>query len=112
MQPGGVFFAAWFTYDVQGSGNDAARQHWFTLQGDLATASNGSVALQLIQTTGGSFDRVPTYDAYVVGSATLRMRTCDRAQLDFRFGNDLRAAAFAGRSGTLQLGKIDGCSAP
>ena len=112
VQPGGVFFAPWFTYDIPGSGNDAARQHWFTLQGNLAQASNGSVELQLIQTTGGSFDRVPTYDAYVVGSATLRMQACDRARLDYRFGNDLRAAAFAGRSGTLQLSKIGGCSAP
>ncbi|TDR46624.1 hypothetical protein DFR29_103158 [Tahibacter aquaticus] len=112
VQPGGVFFAAWFTYDLQGSGNDAARQHWFTLQGDLATAGNGSAAVQLVQTTGGSFDRVPSYDAYVVGSATLRMQACDRAQLDYRFGNDPRAAAFAGRSGTLQLSRIGGCDAP
>lgn len=110
IQPDGVFFAPWFTYDPAGTQNDPGRQHWFTLQGDLAQAVNGSVDVQLIQTIGGSFDNVPTYNAYVVGSATLRMQGCDRAVLDYRFADGTLAGPYAGRSGTLDLRRMGDCA--
>jgi hypothetical protein len=110
VQPGGVFFAPWFTYDPEGAADNPGQQHWFTLQGDLSQANNGSVELVLVQTTGGALDRVPTQNIYQVGTATLRMNGCDRASLEYRFGNDERAGAYANRSGTLDLVKIGGCA--
>jgi hypothetical protein len=112
IQPDGVFFAPWFTYDPeqQQPGNDPYRQHWFTLQGNLAQAVEGSVEALLVQTIGGMFDRVPTDNAYAVGTATLRMNGCDRASLEYRFANDERAGPYANRSGTLALVKIGGCA--
>ncbi|GMV28512.1 MAG: hypothetical protein AMXMBFR59_06370 [Rhodanobacteraceae bacterium] len=110
IQPDGVFFAPWFTYDPAGTQNDPGRQHWLTLQGNLAQTVNGSVDVQLIQTIGGSFDNVPTYNAYVVGSATLRMQGCDRAVLDYRFADGTIAGPYAGRSGTLDLRRMGDCT--
>lgn len=110
VQPGGVFFAPWFTFDPAGAGNDTGRQHWFTLQGNLAQANNGSVELILVQTLGGSFDRVPTYNAYAVGAATLVMLTCDRARLDYRFDATAQTGLYASRGGSLTLSKAGGCT--
>lgn len=109
VQPDGVFFAAWFAYDVAGAADDGGRQHWFTLQGNLAQAVNGRVELVIVQTVGGAFDRSATRNRYVVGQATLQMNGCDRATLSYRFGNDERAGAFAGRSGELEMIKEGGC---
>lgn len=109
VQPDGVFFAPWFTFDPADAGNDAGRQHWFTLQGDLATAANGRVELLLVQTIGGAFDRVPTYNANAIGTATLRLLGCDRAALDYRFGDEAIAGSFRGRSGTVPLQRAGGC---
>ena len=110
IQPNGVFFAPWFTYDPADAGNDATRQHWFTLQGDLAQANNGKVDLMLIQTIGGAFDRVPTYNANVVGSASLSMLGCDSARLDYAFVDDRIAGPYAARTGTLNLKRMGGCA--
>lgn len=109
VQPDGVFFAAWFAYDVAGAADDSGKQHWFTLQGNLAQATNGRVELVIVQTVGGAFDRSATRNRYVVGQATLQMNGCDRATLSYRFGDDERAGAFAGRSGELEMIKEGGC---
>ncbi|TDR46623.1 hypothetical protein DFR29_103157 [Tahibacter aquaticus] len=110
IQPDGVFFAPWFTYDPADAGNDPTRQHWFTLQGDLAQANNGKVELMLIQTIGGAFDRIPTYNANVVGSASLSMLGCDSARLDYVFSPERIAGPYAARSGTLNLKRMGGCA--
>lgn len=110
IQPDGVLFVPWFTYDPQDMANDATQQHWFTLQGNLAEAVNGSVEAKLIQTTGGQFDWAPTWNANVVGSATLRVQACDRATLEYRFDAARIAGPFAGRVGTLDLKRMGGCA--
>jgi hypothetical protein len=110
IQPDGVLFVPWFTYDPQDMANDATQQHWFTLQGNLAEAVNGSVETKLIQTTGGQFDWAPTWNANVVGSATLRVQGCDRATLEYRFDAARIAGPFAGRVGTLDLKRMGGCA--
>lgn len=110
IQPDGVFFAPWFTYDPAGAPVSQSRQHWFTLQGDLAQARDGRVDLHIIQTTGGGFDSVPTYNANVVGSATLTVLGCDRATLDYRFTDPLISGPFADRSGRLALTRMGGCA--
>lgn len=110
VQPGGVFFAPWFAFDPADIANDAGRQHWFTLQGNLADARDGTASLVLVQTIGGTFDREPTYNAYAVGTATLRVIACDRATLDYHFDDVAVAGAFAARTGTLQLERAGGCA--
>ncbi len=109
VQPNGLFFAAWFTYDPAGQADDATQQHWFTLQGDLGSATNGTVTLPIIQTIGGTFDLAPTSNSYRVGEATLRMQGCDRAQLEYRFDAGVVATPYALRQGSVGLEKIGGC---
>jgi len=92
--------------------DDPGHQHWFTLQGDLAAAVNGSVDLPIVRTIGGSFDEAPTNNSVQVGHADLTMQGCDHATLSYQFVNSEVAHAFAGLSGTLQLVKIGGCAAP
>lgn len=109
VQPDGVFFAAWFAYDVAGAADDSGRQHWFTLQGNLAQAVNGKIDLVIVQTVGGAFDRRATRNRYVAGQATLQMNGCDRATLTYRFNDDERVGAFAGRTGDLAMIREGGC---
>ncbi len=109
VQPDGVFFAAWFAYDVAGAADDSGKQHWFTLQGNLAQAVNGKIDLVIVQTVGGAFDRRATRNRYVAGQATLQMNACDRATLTYRFNDDERVGAFAGRTGDLEMIKEGGC---
>ncbi|WP_257388891.1 hypothetical protein, partial [Tahibacter caeni] len=110
IQPDGVFFAPWFAYDPPGMPDDSTRQHWFTLQGNLADAVDGRVEVLLIQTLGGRFDWAPTYDANVIGSATLIAQGCDRAALEYRFDAGRSAGSFAGRQGRLDLRRMGGCA--
>ena len=108
----GVVFAAWFTFDPAGRSDDPLHQHWFTLQGDLATATNGKVTLPIYRIIGGAFDGAPTQNYSQVGHATLTMQDCDSAQLDYQFDTTEVTHAFAGLAGTSHLVKIGGCSAP
>ena len=109
IQPGGSFFAPWFTYDPQGQGNDPNREHWFTLQGNLATAQNGRADVLITQSLGGVFDRVPTYNGFAVGKATVTMTACDKSRVDYRFDDNELAGAYRGKRGALELTKIGGC---
>ncbi len=109
VQPDGVFFAAWFAYDVAGAADDNGKQHWFTLQGNLAQSVDGKIDLVIVQTVGGAFDRSATRNRYVAGQATLQMNGCDRATLTYRFNDDERVGAFAGRTGDLAMIKEGGC---
>lgn len=110
VQPDGVFFGAWFTYDVADAADDNGKQHWLTLYGNLAQAVNGRIDLAVVQTVGGAFDRVPTRNRYIVGQATLQMQGCDRATLSYRFDQGELVGAFAGRSGEIELIKEGGCA--
>ncbi|HET7064371.1 MAG TPA: hypothetical protein VFI49_08840, partial [Rudaea sp.] len=108
----GLVFAAWFTFDPAGQGDDTIHQHWFTLQGDLSTAADGKVVLPIYRIIGGSLDYWPTQNFSPVGHATLTMQGCDAAQLDYQFDTTEVTHAFAGLSGTSHLKKIGGCPAP
>ena len=111
VQPGGAFFAPWFTFDPSGTTElrDPGRQRWYTLQGSLANEVDGRVELVIGQALGGTFDSVPADNQFVVGSATLTMTACDRATLDYRFADDDLAADLRGRSGTIVLTRSGGC---
>jgi len=108
----GLLFAAWFTFDPAGSSDEDTHRHWFTLQGDLAQASSGRATVSILRTIGGSFDGTPTGNTVRVGQATLTFSACDRAQLDYQFDASDVAHAFSGLSGSINLVKINGCSAP
>jgi hypothetical protein len=109
VQPGGIFFAPWFTFDPAGASDDPGKQRWFTIQGSLADARNGVATLPIVQTIGGAFDSVPTNNMYAVGSATITMLACDRAKVDYRFDDNELAAAMRNRSGSVDLVKAGGC---
>jgi len=108
----GLVFAAWFTFDPAKLADDAAHQHWFTLQSDLTTASGGQITLPIYRTLGGSFDAAPTLDTVQVGHATLSMQGCDKARVDYQFDPSEVAHGFAGLVGTVNLVKIGGCTPP
>jgi outer membrane protein assembly factor BamB len=109
VQPGGIFFAPWFTFDPAGASDDPGKQRWFTIQGSIAGARNGVATLPIVQTIGGAFDSVPTNNMYAVGSATITMLACDRAKVDYRFDDNELAAAMRNRSGSIDLVKAGGC---
>ena len=107
----GFVFAAWFTFDPANHSDDAAHEHWFTLQGSLAGASAGKVSLPILRTIGGRLDATPTGNTVQVGHAALTITSCDSAQLDYQFDDNDDAHAFAGLSGSVALTKIGGCAA-
>jgi hypothetical protein len=104
-------FAAWFTFDPANHSDDAAHQHWFTLQGSLAGASAGKVSLPILRTISGRLDATPTGNTVQVGHAALTITSCNSAQLDYQFDDNDDAHAFAGLSGSIALTKIGGCAA-
>jgi hypothetical protein len=106
--PSGLVFGAWFTFDAPPS-NDAAHEHWFTLQGDLSAALNGTVTLPILQTIGGSLDSLPATGTTQVGTVTLSMLSCTSATMNYHFANSAAAKNFAGLNGTINLTKIGGC---
>ena len=110
VQPGGILFAAWFTYDPKGLGDDETKQHWMTLQGSLAQAQNGVATVAIAQAIGGSFDSQPTDDQYAMGRATLSVIDCSHMKLDYHFDDNDKAGAYRNRSGSIDLQKIGGCT--
>jgi hypothetical protein len=110
VQPGGVFFAPWFTFDPAGPSDDPGRQRWFTIQGSLANATGGKVTAPIVQTIGGAFDRVPTNNMVVVGTATVTFNGCDSAKIDYRFDDTAAAGAMRSLAGSADLVKIGGCA--
>jgi hypothetical protein len=107
----GLVFGAWFTFDVPPA-NDAMHEQWFTLQGDMSSALNGTVTLPIVQNVGGSLDSLPSTSYSEVGTVTLSMLSCTTATLVYQFDNSTAAGHFAGLSGTINLIKIGGCVTP
>ena len=99
-----------YTFDPAGNADDDARQHWFTLQGSLAGATDGRVTVPIYSTIGGRFDRLATRNTFRVGEATLTFTACDRATLDYRFDADEAAGAFRGRNGSFEIERLGGCA--
>jgi len=110
VQPGGILFAAWFTYDPASLGDDETKQHWMTLQGSLANAQNGVATVAIAQAIGGSFDNAVTYDQYVMGSAKITVQDCSHMRLDYQFDDTESAGSYRRRSGSIALQKIGGCT--
>jgi len=107
----GLVFGAWFTFDAPPA-NDSLHGHWFTLQGDMSSALNGTVTLPILQSIGGSLDSLPSTGYSQVGTVTLSMLSCTSATMAYRFDNSAAAKTFSGLNGTINLTKIGGCVAP
>ncbi|HJU38936.1 MAG TPA: hypothetical protein VJ724_05135, partial [Tahibacter sp.] len=112
VQPNGVFFAPWFTFRLSRvpSPPMPSQQRWFTVQGSLAGARDGAVTLPIVMTTGGAFDDEPTGSMTIVGNATVTVRACDRATLDYRFDRHPELGFMANATGTIGLVKAGGCT--
>jgi hypothetical protein len=108
----GSIVAGWFTFDPEGSADDPLAQHWFTLQGDLSTAANGSLTLPIFRTIGGMFDLTGTRNSVRVGEATWSFLDCHQSQLSYRFDDSGVAGAYTGRIGTIALQRIGECATP
>lgn len=81
----GNLLAAWFGFaDSQELGPTGLR--WYTLIGTTIGA-NGSVDLGIYRNQGGAFASAPITTAERVGSASLRMNTCQEAVLSYAFDN-------------------------
>jgi hypothetical protein len=106
----GLLSAGWFTFDPQGAADDPDAQHWFLVQGEIAsTAAGGEVEVPIFNAIGGSLDAGRTRNVREVGRARMQMLGCDLAHMDYRFGPD--AGAYAGRSGRIELRRVSGCEA-
>jgi hypothetical protein len=84
---------------------DGARRDWFTLQGEVDTASP-SATVTLYTTNGqGVFNAPPSVGAVKVGTATLYFGDCGHLSLDYAF--DANGADAAYGKGTIPLQKLD-----
>ena len=81
--PGGgnFIFVAWFTY-----GNDTATgQRWLTAQGNY---EGSSAAIDVYETTGGSFDDPQEVSTDKVGTMTIDFQDCSNALLTYSFTDE------------------------
>lgn len=106
----GLLFGAWFTFDPAGAADDPTAQHWFSFQGDLSSARDGTVVVPLLRTIGGTLDRDPTANTQRVGEATLRFEGCERASFEYRFDASDVALPYAGRRGVVSLQRATPCT--
>ena len=106
----GLLFGAWFTYDPAGAADDALTQHWFTLQGDLSSASAGRVTVPIYSTLGGTLDGAPGTTTLPIGTATVTFHECSSATVDYRFDDSAIAHAYRNLSGSLALTRLGGCT--
>lgn len=76
----------WFTYDTGEPGGPAA-QRWLVAQGNYQDPTD-TVLLDVLQVTGGVFDRPDPVDAQIIGVAELKFENCTTATLtyDMNFG--------------------------
>lgn len=93
-------FMPWFTWAPEAAhGDDALR--WYTLQGQ-ARSGVASIDLDIAVNLGGRFAAPPATQADVIGAATLRVRDCSHATLDYRFDR----GELAGRAGAIALRRL------
>ncbi|MCB1636354.1 MAG: hypothetical protein KDI51_17335, partial [Xanthomonadales bacterium] len=107
----GLLFAAWFSYDREGEGDDEFAHDWFILQGDLSQASSGRLVVPIYRSIGGAFDRRQTSNLFRVGEAELQFDDCNSLQLSYRFDDSELAQSHAGLQGQQSLQRIGGCTA-
>jgi hypothetical protein len=99
----GAFFAAWYTYELMGTGAGAAGQRWYTAQGTF-TPGLRSIPVTIYQTTGGIFDTPtpPGQQTVVVGTGTMAFQSCTAATFSYNF----TGGSVSGMSGTISLSRV------
>ena len=98
-QSAGLFAGGWFTYADDTPGGGAERQRWYYVQGPAGPAAD-TAALTIYQNIGGRFAAPPATTATAIGSATLRLISCSRADLEYAFEDG------SARSGTIALQRL------
>ncbi|AVP96525.1 hypothetical protein C7S18_04620 [Ahniella affigens] len=100
---GNFFFAAWYTYAVDGQpGTGPSGQRWLTIQGNYPGNSRTASGLPIYETLNGKFNTTTPTTTVQVGTADLYVQTCSRAFLTYHIN---------GRpSATIQLDKLVGAS--
>lgn len=101
-------FSTWFTYDTDAAPDDPRQQHWFTLQGPLA--SDGQSTLAILRTIGGALVDGPTNNTQRVGTATITRLGCDHLRLNYAFDDSEAAGPFRGINDFRDLQRIGGCA--
>lgn len=89
-----LLFGGWYTYDTAASGG----QRWYTLQAQMR--GNGSAAVPIYQTTGGSFHTAQASTSTPVGDATLSFSDCMHGTLNYTFYDG------SGRKGSIPLTRL------
>lgn len=96
VAPGtGALFAGWFTYSTDGDGGS----RWYTIQGDVSSASP-TATLPIYQTTGGTFAGGAATQTREVGSSTLTLTDCSHGTLAYAFNDG------TGRQGSIPLTRL------
>jgi hypothetical protein len=75
-----VLFVAWFTFDPGAPSTGDDGQRWLTAQG---TVDGGTAMLDIIDTTGGRFDRPDPVTREVIGSLRVELTACDRGTVHY-----------------------------
>lgn len=101
-------FATWFTYDTQAAPDDPRQQHWFTLQGPLA--SDGQSTLTIFRTIGGALVDGSTNNSQRVGTVTLTQLDCNHLRLNYAFDDSEAAGPFRRINDFRDLQRIGGCA--
>ncbi len=109
LEQDGLLFATWFTYDLQGQGDDSQQQDWFALQGDLSSAVDGTATVTIYRSLGGVLDWRETPHLFPVGTAQLQFSGCDGLQLSYHFDDSELARRHRGIAGSQDLVRIGGC---
>ena len=95
-------FVGWFSYALNGQGQGASGQRWFSAQGGYTVGST-SMNLTLYASTGGTFDSDDTtVTTLPVGTATLTYASCTAATFDYAF----TSGELSGKSGTIALARL------
>jgi len=96
-------FVGWFTYALNGEGQGASGQRWFSAQGGYTVGST-SMDLTLYASTGGTFDSDDTIvTTQPVGTATLTYTSCTAATFEYAF----TSGELSGQSGTITLTRLE-----
>ncbi len=99
----GAFFAAWYTYELMGTGAGAAGQRWYTAQATFAPGAR-SIPVTIYQTTGGIFNTPtpPGQQTVAVGTGTMTFQSCTAATFSYNF----TGGSVSGTSGTITLTRV------
>ena len=92
----GIFFAGWFTYDVNATGG----RRWYALSGNVSN-SNPVANLDIFANDGGNLNAPPALsDGSSLGRATITFSDCNTGTLTYQFTDG------SGRSGTIPMVRI------